>query len=31
MEWDLNIPAFEVVWGEAQKAQAVLSGVSHVA
>lgn len=31
MEWDLNIPAFEVVWAEAQKAQAVLSGVSHVA
>ena len=27
MEWDLNIPAFEVVWAEAQKAQTVLSGV----
>jgi len=31
MEWDLNIPVFEVVWCEAQKAQTVLSGVSSVA
>jgi len=31
MEWDLNIPAFEVVWAEAQKAQAVLSEVPSVA
>lgn len=31
MEWDLNIPAFEVVWAEAQKAQTVLSGVPSVA
>jgi uncharacterized protein (UPF0276 family) len=31
VEWDLNIPAFEVVWGEAQKAQDILKGNVHVA
>jgi uncharacterized protein (UPF0276 family) len=31
IEWDLNIPAFEVVWGEAQKAQTILKDKSHVA
>jgi len=31
MEWDLNIPDFEVVWGEAKKAQAVMNGAAHVA
>jgi len=31
VEWDLNIPPFETLWAEAQKAQAILKGEAHVA
>jgi uncharacterized protein (UPF0276 family) len=31
IEWDLNIPHFEVLYGESQKAQAILAEKIHVA
>lgn len=31
VEWDLNIPPFEVVWSEAQKARNIIKDTVHVA